>query len=153
MTASSGVVIAAASTVDEASPGAMSSPNVPTMIDTGRSTAHAGARSRVSRGEGFGARKHDERAFEHRSGHPRKRTVQAQADHDDPILCSSGERARRTAAPKGPFSRQKARVDQSIAAGRPRSSPGERVTQLTGAIQIPNQDPLKTSRFPQDPGQ
>ncbi len=36
MTASSGVVIAAAITVGEASPGAMSSPKVPTMIDTGR---------------------------------------------------------------------------------------------------------------------
>ncbi len=53
MTASSGVVIAAASTVDGASPGATSSPNVPTMIDIGSSAAHAGARSRASRGKGL----------------------------------------------------------------------------------------------------
>ncbi len=52
-TASSGVVIAAASTVGEASPGAMSSPNVPTTIDTGSSAAHAGARRRARPGKGL----------------------------------------------------------------------------------------------------
>ena len=50
--ASSGVVIAAASTVGDASVGATSRPNVPTMIDTGSSTVHAGERRRASRGNG-----------------------------------------------------------------------------------------------------
>jgi hypothetical protein len=71
------------------------------MIDSGSSAAHAGARKRARPGKGLARGSRTRAPSRREAGTPESALCKLKLTMDDRILCSSGERARRTAAPEG----------------------------------------------------